>query len=300
MELRQVLGNTYAAVGFNALIGIYRINKRDIVLLDTGLGREDRQGLTELIEQNGFVPRGIICTHCHWDHTGNAAYLRRRYSSPIAAQLIEAGIGARPESYRANYVAMTYAQAQVRFEEDSFSTDVIIGVTDDRLTFCGADFGVLQLPGHSAGQIGIITPDNVAYLADGLIGPALLASAKLPTSMSVRTDLATKESLRSLHCDAYILAHKDVCTDIGELIDRNIAFYQEKAQNVLSCLAAEMTLSQWLAAFSRKAGFRTKSSFKLGIIRRNFYGMVSYLEDTGQVAVRWEDCVKHYSPVTGD
>lgn len=36
MELRRVYGNTYAAVGATALMPVYKLTERDIVLMDTG------------------------------------------------------------------------------------------------------------------------------------------------------------------------------------------------------------------------------------------------------------------------
>lgn len=297
MELRHVLGNTWVAEASTALLGIYKLNDKDIILLDTGIARQDREGLTALLEEQNLVPKGIICSHAHYDHTGNAAFLRQRYGAQIAAQIIEAGIGATAESYRANYIALTYDQCRVFFAEDCFPTDIIIGLTDDRLSLCGVDFRVLQLPGHAAGQIGVITPDNVAYLADSLVGPGVMASAKLPTAMFVAQDLENKLALHDLSCNAYILAHKDVLWDIHGIIEQNICFVQEKAADVLGCLENGMTLSQWLTAFSHWAGFRTHNPFKLSIIRRNFTNFVAYLEDSHRVAVRWDSCEKHYYAV---
>ena len=294
MELRHVLGNTWVAEAASALIGVYRLNESDVILLDTGVARLDREGLTALLNRNGLVPRGIICSHAHYDHTGNAAFLRCRYGAQIAAQVIEAGIGATPESYRANYIPLTYAECRKYFVEDAFPTDVILGIHDDRLSFCGADFHVLQLPGHAAGQIGIITPDNVAYLADSLVGPGVMATAKLPTAMFVAQDLETKRSLRQLSCEAYILAHKDVLPDIHSIIDRNVDFVHDKAHHVLSCLTDGMTLSQWLMAFSKAVGFRTQDEFKLSIIHRNFTNFAAYLQDSGSVATCRDASEKRY------
>ena len=294
MKLRHVLGNTWVVEAASALIGVYRLNATDVVLLDTGVARLDRAGLVELLEQNALGPRGIICSHAHYDHTGNAAFLRGRYAARIAAQIIEAGIGATPESYRANYMSLTYGQCRQYLAEDAFPTDETIGVEQDRIVFCGAEFSVLQLPGHAAGQIGIVTPDNVAYLADALVGPGVMATAKLPTAMFLARDLETKRSLHRLSCDAYILAHRDVLPDIHAMIACNVDFIHQRARHVLTCLGDGMTLSQWLMAFSQSAGFRTQDPFKLGIIQRNFTNFAAYLQDIGDVAACWNASEKHY------
>ena len=42
MELRHVLGNTWVAEANTALLGIYHVTKKDIVLIDTGFVQTDR------------------------------------------------------------------------------------------------------------------------------------------------------------------------------------------------------------------------------------------------------------------
>ena len=92
MELRHVLGNTWAAEANTALLPVYKINDRDIVLIDTGYAKLDRAGLTAMIEAHGFRLRGVICSHAHFDHSGNVRYLQQRYGAKAAAHIIEAGI----------------------------------------------------------------------------------------------------------------------------------------------------------------------------------------------------------------
>lgn len=294
MELRHVYGNTYAAVGATALMPVYKLTDTDIVLMDTGYARLDRSALTNLIEGNGFRLRGIICSHAHFDHTGNVRYLQQRYGCQAAAQIIEAGISVNPDAYRANYVALTYGKSREYLLEECFPADVIIPADAGHLDFCGARFGILQLPGHSAGHIGVVTPDGVAYLGDCLIDEEQIAAAKLPTSMFIARDLESKESLRNLRRPAYIIAHKQVLTDIGPLIDRNIAFIHDKGRELLEDLEDGMSFDQWIYAFCQRENVRTRNEFKFSIVERNFANFVDWLTDEGKVEVRREFCAKHY------
>ena len=294
MELRHVYGNTYAAVGATALMPVYKLTDTDIVLMDTGYARLDRSALVNLIEGNGFRLRGIICSHAHFDHTGNVRYLQQRYGCQAAAQIIEAGISVNPDAYRANYVALTYGKSREYLLEECFPADVIIPADAEHLDFCGARFGILQLPGHSAGHIGVVTPDGVAYLGDCLIDEAQIAAAKLPTSMFIARDLESKESLRNLRRPAYILAHKQVLTDIGPLIDRNIDFIHDKGRELLEDLEDGMSFDQWIYAFCQRENVRTRNEFKFSIVERNFANFVDWLTDEGKVEVRREFCAKHY------
>lgn len=294
MELRHVYGNTYAAVGATALMPVYKLTDTDIVLMDTGYARLDRSALVNLIEGNGFRLRGIICSHAHFDHTGNVRYLQQRYGCQAAAQIIEAGISVNPDAYRANYVALTYGKSREYLLEECFPADVIIPADAGHLDFFGARFGILQLPGHSAGHIGVVTPDGVAYLGDCLIDEEQIAAAKLPTSMFIARDLESKESLRNLRRPAYIIAHKQVLTDIGPLIDRNIDFIHDKGRELLEDLEDGMSFDQWIYAFCQRENVRTRNEFKFSIVERNFANFVDWLTDEGKVEVRREFCAKHY------
>lgn len=294
MELRHVYGRTYAAVGATALMPVYKLTERDIVLMDTGYARLDRSALVNLIEGNGFRLRGIICSHAHFDHTGNVRYLQQRYGCQAAAQIIEAGISVNPDAYRANYVALTYGKSREYLLEECFPADVIIPADAEHLDFCGARFGILQLPGHSAGHIGVVTPDGAAYLGDCLIDEEQIAAAKLPTSMFIARDLESKESLRNLRRPAYIIAHKQVLTDIGPLIDRNIDFIHDKGRELLEDLEDGMSFDQWIYAFCQRENVRTRNEFKFSIVERNFANFVDWLTDEGKVEVRRELCAKHY------
>lgn len=252
MELLHIHKDTWAAVGATALIPFYRLTDTDIVLLDTGIAASDREGLTALLEEHGLHPKGILCSHAHYDHVGNAAYLRCRYGCPIAMPMIEAAICADATAFRANYETLTYGTIQSMFPEECFLSDVLISPDIDHLDFCGVRFGLLPLPGHSAGQMGFITPDGTAYLADCLLGPEQLQRFKLPTIMHIARDLTVMESLRSLRCPAYVLAHKTSVTELGPVIDANIAAIHDKGRRLLSCLTDGMTADQWLYAYCRR------------------------------------------------
>ena len=294
MELRHVLGRTWVAEASTALLPIYRVTDADMILIDTGYAKLDRAGLTALIEDSGFHLRGIICSHAHFDHSGNVRYLQQRCGAKAAAHIIEAGISVNPDAYRANYVALTYGKSREFFLEECFVADTIIGPEDDFLDFCGVRFGILQLPGHSAGHIGVVTPDNVAYVGDCLIDQQQIDSAKLPTSMFIARDLQSKESLRRTRYDAYILAHKSVVTDIAPLVDSNIAFIHRKAEELLNDLTDGMTFAQWISTFCQRENIRTKNELKFSIIERNFSNFVDWLTDEGRIFVRREYCAKTY------
>lgn len=294
MELQHVLGNTYAAVANTALLPVYCLNETDIILIDTGYAHLDRSALTNLLNEHHFNLKGIICSHAHFDHTGNVRYLQNRYHCLVAAQIIEAGISIEPNYYLSNYVAPYSGEGFDISLEECFLTDVIIPSDADSLDFCGAHFEILQLPGHSPGHIGIITPDHVAYLGDSLVSQSQIDGAKLPISTVIAHDLQSKYSLRNLDCPAYIIAHKEITTDITDLIERNIAFLENKTQHLLDCLQDGMTFADWLYAFCMQEHIRINNKMKFTIVETNFCHFVDYLTGIGKVEIRRECCAKKY------
>ncbi len=297
MELLHVCGSTWAAVASTALLPVYKLTDRDVVLIDTGYAKLDRAALTGLIDQQGWRLRTVLCSHAHFDHTGNVRYLQERCGAQAAISLIEAGISVNPDSYRANYVALTYGKSREIFLEECFTADRVIFPQDDHIDVDGARFGILPLPGHSAGHVGFVTPDGAAYIGDCLIDQHEIDAAKLPTSMFIAKDLESKESLRTADYPAYIVAHKQVITDRGELnalIDSNIAFIHRKERELLEDLTDGMTFSDWIYAFCQRENIRTKQELKFSIVERNFANFVDWLTDTGAVRVQRDFCAKRY------
>lgn len=296
MEMLHVLGNTYAAVGSTALLPIYKLNERDIVLIDTGYAKLDRAGLVNLLDGSGLVPKYVLCSHAHFDHTGNVRYLQERYGAKAILSLIEAGISVNPDSYRANYVALTYGKSRELFLEECFTADRVLRETDTSLELDGRTFGILPLPGHSAGHLGFVTPDGAAYVGDCLISQSEIDGAKLPTSMFIARDLESKAYLKTTDYPVYILAHKEVVRQeaLEGLIDRNIGFIQSKRAELLEVLEDGMTFSEWIGAFCQRENVRTHNELKFSIVERNFSNFVSWLTDSGAVMVRREFCAKRY------
>ena len=296
MEMLHVLGNTYAAVGSTALLPIYKLNERDIVLIDTGYAKLDRAGLVNLLDGSGLVPKYVLCSHAHFDHTGNVRYLQERYGAKAILSLIEAGISVNPDSYRANYVALTYGKSRELFLEECFTADRVLRETDTSLELDGRTFGILPLPGHSAGHLGFVTPDGAAYVGDCLISQSEIDGAKLPTSMFIARDLESKAYLKTTDYPVYILAHKEVVRReaLEGLIDRNIGFIQSKRAELMEVLEDGMTFSEWIGAFCQRENVRTHNELKFSIVERNFSNFVSWLTDSGAVMVRREFCAKRY------
>lgn len=283
LNVHHICGSTFAFETELAMLPFYKLNERDIVLLDTGYAPTDRQLLPETLEACGFSVRGILCSHAHMDHVGNVRRLCELYDCRVGAHLIEAAIAASPDSFCRHYGI--HASIDRGLEECFVATD-LIRPGQETLDFCGATFGILHLPGHSDGHLGYVTPDGVAYLGDAIMGFSQLESSKMPFTTQLAHDLASKRAILNLSAKAYVVAHKAILSDVRELAQANTARLQEKVEAILSSLHGTPTGGEWLAAYCEKNGWNFRSERSFSILEFGFNSAVTYLEETGRVTSR--------------
>jgi glyoxylase-like metal-dependent hydrolase (beta-lactamase superfamily II) len=145
----------------NVSVNCYLITAGDgYVLIDTGRGGK-RKAIEEALNDAGCRPgnlRLVVLTHGDFDHSGNAAYLRRKFGTEIAMHADDAGM--------------------VELGDDE----------GDDLGQYGLDVQVLSIPGHSRGSIGLLTSGGDLFCGD------LLANTGEPAMWSIIDDQPAAEA----------------------------------------------------------------------------------------------------------
>jgi glyoxylase-like metal-dependent hydrolase (beta-lactamase superfamily II) len=179
------------------------------VMVDTGF-RMRRSSLDIELEKAGCKPgnlRLIVITHGDFDHTGNAAYLRKKFGAKIAmhpgeSEAVDRGnmICSRENRPFVSRIVLSLFRLS---KSDRFKPDVYVDDGDD-LTAYGFDAKVLHIPGHSKGSIGILTAGGAPSAGSGqvLFCGDLLANTNKPALGSIIDDPSTAsaslEKLKSL------------------------------------------------------------------------------------------------------
>jgi hydroxyacylglutathione hydrolase len=166
----------------------------NFVLVDTG-GSYNRKALVKELESAGCQPgllKLIVLTHGDFDHTGNAACLRTRYSTQIAMHASDAAMGEKRDMFanrrKPNRIIRALIPLFTGFgKSERFSPDLLLEDGDD-LNVHGFDARVLSIPGHSQGSIGILTTSADFFCGD------LLENTKKPVLNSLIDDLDTAQS----------------------------------------------------------------------------------------------------------
>lgn len=295
MEIRQVKGKTFYIDTGMTYIPFYKINNEEIIMLDSGLGNGEREGIEELLEKNNFKIAGIICTHAHRDHIGNNSYFKEKYNCVIGMPDYEALLCSSIINLKVYYSNRTLSDVKESFGHLVCKTDIMILDNQDEINICNIKFKIFHTPGHSPAHICITTPDNVAYLGDTLISRKFMRRAKLPYAYILMEDLKSKTKLNALKCSKYIVAHKGSYDDITELITDNINFYKGKAKRIYEIIEGSMTKEEILKTVVKEFNINVKSRDKYIMIERMLRSYVDYLIETEVIESKVIDGFLKYS-----
>jgi glyoxylase-like metal-dependent hydrolase (beta-lactamase superfamily II) len=187
------------------------------LLVDTGTPR-DRRRLAARLESLG-VDRvdWLVLTHTHYDHSGNARFVRERFGARVVVHREEAEYLSR---------GLTDGEGVVPRGTNPplrFVTDRLEGAITRALSFepCAADLVVdgshdfageglrlrlVHTPGHSIGSISVIAGDSVAIVGDAAFG-VYPGSAFPPFAWNPERLVDSWAILLGTGCDLFIPAH---------------------------------------------------------------------------------------------
>ena len=282
MEIELVSGNTYCIDTGMTYLTFYKVNEKDIILIDSGLPSE-LEGIEALLDQNSLNIVGIISTHVHPDHIGNNTYFKEKYRCTIAMPAYEAHICSSAINLKAYYNNQTLSEVIKHFGYMVCETDILISTEQEIICLSGAEFKILHTPGHSPSHICIVTPDNVAYLGDALISYEVMKGAKIPYDFILTEDLKSKEKLYSLQCCKYIVAHKGIYDNITNLISDNINFYKYRAERVYELIEGKNTMEDIMKTAMSRFNIDIKNIYKYDVIASMLRSYVDYLYETGRI-----------------
>lgn len=152
--------------------------------------------IAEQVEQREATPIALVITHAHWDHIGDAAAVRDRYTIPVLAHELDRASIEQP------------------------SHEEIPGVTPDRLLADGdvvelgtVRFEVMHTPGHSPGQISLYSAEDGVFLGGDTLFPNGYGTVEIPGASKEQT-VETIRRLTSLPDDTLVLPGHGASTTI--------------------------------------------------------------------------------------
>lgn len=226
-EVKQLAENTFYYEAYSN-VGIYRLNEREAVLIDSCDHKRMVRGLDRILGDMGLSVKLIINTHCHVDHICGNRYFQDKYGCIILSTALEKSFIAKPDLEPDFYnVALTTDKKNNPFYGIEPSEAEVI--TKENLP---EGFEVISLPGHSFDMIGVRTPDDVVFLADAVLSRNTWENYKFPFFYSVNKALETLGKIKELDGRIFVPAHSAPTEDIKSLAEYNIEKLKEKKRVV--------------------------------------------------------------------
>lgn len=180
---------------FNISVNCYLVRVNEgFILIDTATAGK-RRAVETALAQAGCTPgtlKLIVLTHGDFDHCGNAAYLSRKYGTQVAMHVDDTGMVERGDMFwnRKQPNALVKAMIGVLLglhPSDRFKPDFYLR-EGDSLNAYGLEATVISLPGHSKGNIGILTAAGDLFCGD------LFGNLNQPELWSLIDDQAAAEA----------------------------------------------------------------------------------------------------------
>ena len=291
----NVKGNTYCIDTGMSYIPFYKINSNEIVMLDTGLQKNERELIDAFIDSNNFKVVGIINSHAHMDHIGNNSYLKDKFNCVIAMPNYESIICSSAANLKVYYASYALKDIKKKFGHMICQTDIRIYENDTEIEICNTKFKIIHTPGHSPAHICIVTPDNVAYLGDALVSYELMNGAKMPYAYILSEDMKSKAKLYDLNYDKYIVSHKGIYDNIKKLIDDNIDFYENRSNVIRGFINEPMTMEEILKVACHEFEINIYDIKKYNMMSMMLKSYIDYLYEIGKLKAIIEDGLIKYT-----
>lgn len=242
MELTKLRGRTYYIPGATN-VGVYRYRNGLCTLIDTGLTNTDGRKIIEVLENNNLKIKYIINTHAHPDHFGANNFIKERYPGALTAAsskeklFMENSFLEQTMLYGAS--PMPGLSTRILKAQD---TPVDMVVDEGVVELENKKFEIIYLEGHSIGQIGVATEDNVLFCGDAFFSEDKMEKYPFPFVFNVGAHLKTLEFLLNTNYDFYMISHCDGPIDNPKsLIQKNIDNINSNLQIILDFLAQPLT-----------------------------------------------------------
>jgi len=187
------------------------------VLVDSGYVRYSAMTLSLIASPrglNGEPLAKLVNTHCHSDHIGGNAAVKRRYGCPVALPESEAPL---VERWDQKALLLDYADQRA----ERFAVDEMLRAGSTHV-WGGLEWQALAAPGHDMHALIFYNPEHRVLISGdalwengyGFVMPRALDPAAMPATR------ATLELIAALDVRVVIPGHGDVFTDVNAALDR--------------------------------------------------------------------------------
>lgn len=236
MQLNHITGNSYYLDGDSA-VGVYVFSDNTCLLVDSGPGEARAKKIMDVLDQAGLQVHAIFSTHSHADHCGGNAYIQTKTDCIIMASALAAAVIENPLLGS----AMLYSAYPLRVLKNRVlmpqPSKVEQIIQPGIIHIKNEQFVILDLPGHSIGQLGLVNPDGVAFLGDSLMHEEMLADYPFLYMVDIDSQLHTLEYIKQNCWSRVFLTHGGLLDDLQSNVNNN----QQRINDIINQILAMLT-----------------------------------------------------------
>lgn len=264
-------------------IGIYKIDDKNVYLIDTGNDKEAGKKILKIIDMQGWHIQGIIVTHSNADHIGGCKIIQDRTKCTILAHNVERSFTEFP-ILESSFLYGGYPFKKIRnkflLAKESSVMEVENNLPNGLSYFC--------LKGHFFDMIGIKTDDNVYFLADSLFSEQTITKYHLFFIYDVREFLRTLDFLNTLNGHLYIASHCEATSDLSSLIVQNRNKIQEILDKIYNLCKNEITFEEILKYIFDEYNL-TMDENQYVLVGSTIKSYLSYLNDESKIGYQFKE-----------
>lgn len=215
--------------------GIVKINEEHCLLIDPGQDKENvKQVMTHLANLH-LKPSTVLITHAHADHFGAGYYFPAKQEISFYASAFESSLIEQPLLEPIFLFGGAEPIAELKFK---FILAKPVPITQ-RLTagewsLQGKNFRIIDLPGHSPGQIGLWYA-GLFFTGDAITLKSYIDKFKFPFYTDIEKAISTLKMITNTEVDLLIPGHGSLMD--REKIDQEVGFNIQYLQEFVGCIA---------------------------------------------------------------
>ncbi|HBG22115.1 MAG TPA: MBL fold metallo-hydrolase [Peptococcaceae bacterium] len=296
MDMIRITGKTYY-IKDSTNVGVYSLADNNCLLIDTCFHKNQAKMIDQTLKKNKLKLKYIINTHAHLDHCRGNIYFQQTYPD---CQVF-ASQGEKPFMENPYLLGAIFSSANPLKHLDPsprcFPVDHYLEtgmqIIDEE------SFQVIPLPGHTRGQVGIITPDRVCFLGDALFSNYTLDTYSLPYNFDIGESFKTLHSILEIDADYFVISHdaKVITRDeIPGLVQRNQANFKKFKVQILELLKQPQTREDLVAKITLSNNIEL-NLLEYHVIQTTVSAFITCLDDQKLISYKCEEGRLYYQTV---
>lgn len=293
MKLNHITGNSYYLDGDSA-VGVYVFADNSCLLIDSGPGEARAKKIMDVLDQEDLQVHAIFSTHSHADHCGGNTYIQARTDCAIMASALAAAVIENPLLGP----AMLYSAYPLRVlknralmpQPSKVKQIIQPGILDIK----NEEFLILDLPGHSIGQLGLVNPDGVAFLGDSLMHEEKLADYPFLYMVDIDSQLQTLEYIKQNCWPRVFLTHGGLVNDLQVTVNNNQQRINDIINQILAQLNSNCSREEVVSQLIKHYNISVNSG-QYYLVSSTISAFLSYLCQSKKVQSKVKDGVMKFS-----